>query len=314
MGFLDYVMGISSQISYFFKHEWYFYWNRLTHKYYIIRRSHMGAGFFSNYNWVMGHIVFARRLGYIPVVDMENYKTLYSEDEPIGGGMNAWNYYFENVGKVDLKEAYAGKYVLGEDRALRKYAEKFCGKIYRYPSDKAVDFYYPIIQEYIRIRPEIQKSFEDEWSKMMQVPSLGVHIRGTDMRNDLGHPVPVTVEKYMEKAGDMLKDNPDLKVIFLATDEEDVIEKFQKKFSPKGIPVQYNDAFRAGTRQRTGIHEMEVKTPRKQHKYRMGMEVLKDAWFLSKCEYLLCGHSNITNVAIIWNNHAYREVVCLDNE
>ena len=101
------------------KWEWRYYFKRLTKKYYIINRSAGGAGFFSNYMWVLGHVIFAGKLGYIPVVDMLNFPTLYSEKEGVAGEKNAWNYYFENVSGVSLEEAYAsGSYVMGMDMPL----------------------------------------------------------------------------------------------------------------------------------------------------------------------------------------------------
>ena len=76
-----------------------------------------------------------------------------------------------------------------------------------------------------------------------------------------------------------------------------------------------NDAFRSDVQReshKTGIHEMKVKNARERHKYKMGLEVLKDAWFLSKCDYLVCGHSNITNTVILWNNNMFDRIVCVE--
>lgn len=309
-----------NRLAAFCRHELPFYKKRITKKYYIIRRSAMGAGFFSNYCWVMGHIVFARKLGYIPVVDMLNYKTLYSEDIPVNGEENAWNYYFENVGGVGLKEAYASKrYVMAEDKVLHKYAEKYCDTNYRFPSAQTIDYYYPVIKHSMRIKENIWREFESDWNKSIGLSEhvLGVHVRGTDMRNDLGHPVPAAVDKYIEKAKEIIENHENIGRIFLATDEEDVICRFKEEFQKLNIAVVVNDAFRVKNdpdiQIKKGLHETKVENPRTLHKYRMGLEVLKDAWFLAKCDYLLCGHSNITNVVIIWNNHAFKDVVCLEN-
>lgn len=306
---------------YFWKHELPFYRARLCKKYYIIRRTELGAGFFSNYWWVMGHIVFARKLGYLPVVDMQNYKTLYSEEEPVCGETNAWNYYFENVGGVRLQDAYdSGKYVLAEARPLHKYADKYCEPTYRYPTGRTIDYYYPLQKRYMRIRPEIVEKFEKKWEDFVRGRDkiLGVHVRGTDMRNDLGHPVPAAVEAYIDQAGKILGRDSRIDAIFLSTDETDVTEAFQKAFAKRGIRVFWNEAFRVGSDpgavKKTGVHETKPVNPRERHKYLLGMEVLCDAWCLAKCNYLLCGYSNITNVVLIWNHHQYEEVVRLGKE
>jgi len=50
--------------------------------FYVIRRS-PGAGMFSNFIYVLNHIEVAKRNDFIPVVDMENFTTIYNEREKI---------------------------------------------------------------------------------------------------------------------------------------------------------------------------------------------------------------------------------------
>lgn len=306
-----------SQIRYFFEKEWYYYRKRITRKYYIINRSAEGAGFFSNYMWVMGHVIFAHKLGYTPVVDMENYPTLYSEDVPVNGEKNAWNYYFENVGSITLKEAYESeKYVMGLDMPLHRYESKYCIGSYRFPTKKAINYYAPIIERNIIIKKELTDSFEIAWSKEVSVKDkvLGIHIRGTDMKNNLGHPIPATVATYVDRAMKILKENSDITKIFLATDECNVKETFEKVFRDTEWKLFMNAAFRVwdtGEEKRIGVHETKVEDARPLHKYLLGKEVLNDAYFLNKCDYLLCGHSNITNVVLLWNNNKFKQVVCI---
>ena len=341
-------MTIASAIAntkYFFQHELKFYTARLSKKYYIIRRSELGAGFFSNYYWVMGHVMFAKKLGYIPVVDMENYPTLYSEDEPIDGVTNAWNYYFDNVGAVSLEEAYASnKYVLGEIRNLHKYTDKYTDPTYRFPSKRAIDYYHSFIEKNIRIRADIQglfKAYYDETIFSSLLPTdkeivdqqnggnqsekdigriIGVHIRGTDMKNNLGHPMPADTSKYIEALERLIATDKTIRAIYLATDEKSVVDGLAKAIDNINeqrenntnlgtkIKLLYQDAFRSDIQtatKLTGIHEQHIENPRDNHKYRMGLEVLQDAWILSKSDYLVCGYSNITNMVLIWNNNRY---------
>lgn len=306
-----------SQIQYFFKNEWYYYRKRLTKKYYIINRSEGGAGFFSNYMWVLGHLIFAKKLGYIPVVDMENYPTLYSEVQPVNGEKNAWNYYFENVGSVLLKEAYdSGSFVMGQDMPLHKYEGKYCVGCYRYPTKKAIEYYAPIIEKNIILKKDLKDGFDADWGKNVSKGEkvLGIHVRGTDMKNNLGHPVPAAISTYLEHAKRILEDDPEITKIFLATDEYNTIETFKKEFQDTRWSLFMTDAFRVwdtGEKKRIGIHETHVENARPMHKYLLGKEVLNDAYFLNKCDYLLCGHSNISNVALLWNHNKYEKVTCI---
>lgn len=291
---------------------------RIRAKYYIINRSAGGAGFFSNYMWVLGHVILAEKLGYIPVVDMENYPTLYSEDAPVGGITNAWNYYFENVGEATLDEAYkSGKYILAPDRPLHKYEEKYCKGDYRFPTPDTVRYYAPVIQRRLRIRKEIEQEFTENWKCQVKGTdgALGIHVRGTDMKNNLGHPMPADVTEYIERAKQLIATHDEITKVFLATDENNVKEAFEKEFANTRVTLFMNQAFRIwddGAKKKTGIHETKVANPRPLHKYLMGKEVLQDAWFLHKCDYLLCGHSNISNVAIMWNDNQYKEIQCVE--
>ncbi|MCD7726154.1 MAG: hypothetical protein LUI12_11510 [Clostridiales bacterium] len=298
--------------------EGYYFLKRIKAQYYIIIRSEGGAGFFSNYMWVLGHIVFARKLGYIPVVDMKNYPTLYSENAPINGIDNAWNYYFEDVDTVTLEQAYkSGRYVLGRDKYLTKYAEKYSLPNYRYPTEQMIDYYGDIINRNIRLRQELKTEYDLAWRCSVQPDDhvLGIHIRGTDMKNDLGHPMPASVETYLLYTRRMLKQYPEINKIFLATDENNVKEAYEKAFADNEGVLFMNEAFRVwdkGEKRKIGVHETKVINPRQNHKYLMGKEVLQDAWFLHRCDYLICGHSNVANVVMLWNQKQFKQVVCVD--
>lgn len=314
------IYGLYKAVREFMELEGYYFLNRIRAKYYIIIRSEGGAGFFSNYMWVLGHVVFARRLGYIPVVDMKNYPTLYSEDITVDGVDNAWNYYFENIGGVSLEEAYASdKYVVGKDKYLTKYAEKYSASIYRFPTEKMVVYYYPIIERNIRIREDLKREYEQEWRRKTEGAGhiLGVHIRGTDMKNDLGHPMPASVDVYLEQTKQMLSEHSEISKIFLATDENNVRELYEQAFADTRWTLVMNDAFRVwdhGEKRKVGVHETVVEHPRERHRYLLGKEVLQDAWFLSKCDYLICGYSNITNTVIMWKNNRFLQLVCIQSD
>lgn len=306
-----------TKFKYFIKNELIFWLMRPIKKYYIIRRPEPGAGFFSNYFWVLGHIVFARKIGYVPIVDMQNYKTLYSEDVPVLGERNAWNYYFEDVDSICLGEALnSKKYIYSKEKYLAKYCEKYASIPYRYPTEEMINYYAPIIAKYMRIKPDIVRKFQEDWrQKIIEGQDiLGVHIRGTDMKNNLGHPMPATAARYIEITKNILSENSQITMIFLASDEIEVIKSYMKWLEGTHYKLIVNDAFRAdksSEKKLVGIHEMNIVNERSYHKYNLGLEVLNDAWCLAKCDYLLCGHSNITNIAILWNNKKYKKIICL---
>ena len=79
--------------------------------FYVIRRS-PGAGMFSNVNYVINHLKICDQYNFIPVVDMENFTTIYNEREKINNTYNAWEYYFEKLNKYTLSEVYNSQNVI----------------------------------------------------------------------------------------------------------------------------------------------------------------------------------------------------------
>lgn len=282
---------------------------------YIIRRDGHGAGFFSNYLWVLSHVMYAEDNGMIPVVDMKHYPTLYSENRAVNGTKNAWNYYFEDVSKYSLHEAYSSKnFVLGDYIYHREYVKKYCGK-YGLPTPEAVAYLFPIIDKHMIIRTDILNMMESDRLSLLyrwggtENDVIAVHYRGTDMkRTDLNmHYQPADVDDYIDAVQQII-DEIGIKRVFLATDEEGVLERFKDKF---GKDVITYDAFRADQEDELiGLHDSAI--TRKDHKYLLGYEVLRDAYTLSKGEALVCGYSNVSNVAILWNNNRYKRIIVVE--
>ena len=50
--------------------------------FYVIKRT-PGAGLFSNVIYVLNHLLVAEKNKFIPIIDMENFTTIYNEKEKI---------------------------------------------------------------------------------------------------------------------------------------------------------------------------------------------------------------------------------------
>ena len=107
-----------------------------------------------------------------------------------------------------------------------------------------------------------------------------------------------------------------MRCVLLFGSNEGMIADLSQKFMQTACE-DLNDAFRVwdtGEEKHVGIHETEVLDARPFHKYLLGKEVLKDAYFLNRCDYLLCGHSNITNVVLLWNCNKFKKVLCIGED
>ena len=99
--------------------------------FYVIRRS-PGAGMFSNVNYVINHLKVCDQYNFIPVVDMENFTTIYNEREKINNTYNAWEYYFEKLNKYSLSEVYNSRNVIITENLFHdSFSHNICNQRFR---------------------------------------------------------------------------------------------------------------------------------------------------------------------------------------
>ena len=275
--------------------------------YYIVRRTlgWGGTGFFSNYFYALTHVAYAKENGWIPVVDMRNYGTLYSENHPVNGTRNAWEYYFEQP--VDTRTAYrSGRFVLsnGLDRKIQWHPFRETDTSVEMIPDIAAKLKV-LTSNYRQLRSEIEAEFTDwERTHFSDRKILGVHWRGTDKRNPppLHRPSPA-MDALLSAVRKAAEDrHPD--AVFLATDENGVREALAQTLS---APILTTDAFRLEAGDGRGLHTASVRHARPNHRYRLGLEVLRDAWLLSRCDSLVHGHSNVTNAAMFFRDEPFMQ-------
>ena len=277
--------------------------------YYIIRRKPLGEGFFSNYFYVLSHIIYAKNKGWISVIDMNNYKTLYSEDSMFMDTENAWEYYFEQPQSVTLDAAYqSNNYVLSKDAYYGQLGVPVYEINHGQITKEMVKKLYPLQKEYIPIKQYIIQEVDDFYKRELENGiNVGVHIRGTDMKvRRHGHSLPHGLDEIINEIKRIEKKEQSI-TVFLCCDEKEVIETLSQMLSCRVITTS---AYRSENTTTTGIHfQSDCRT---NHKYLMGKEVLEDALLLARCQYLICGVvSNVTSAAILFNNLQYKEVITI---
>ncbi len=279
-------------------------------RYYIIRRNPPWAGFFANYLYVAAHMEYALKKGYIPVIDMENYKTLYNEDEEFMGTWNAWEYYFEQPMNVGLKEAYESKnYIISDISTMHQYLP------YREDNNmfeidwKKGKILSEHIHTYIRLKSNVLDVVNPFLKKYFYGKRiLGVHYRGTDKKVKVkDHFIAANLENYILSVKKCLQEN-EVDLILLCTDESEAIKRFETEFPNM---IFYSESFRAEANDTTGIH-LKKGVNRKHHKYLLGLEVLCDMIYLSHCDYFVFSHSNVANAALFVNHQKYKKTYLVE--
>lgn len=270
--------------------------------FYVIWREKSHSGLFSNVFHVLAHLQYAKDLGLTPVVDMKNFRTLYNEPNPVSGKDNAWEYYFGQPSNHTLDDVYKSKRVV------------FCYGA----NNSAFGAYYDftrtqkLAKQFLYVRDHIEATALDFAQKHFHGETLGVHIRGQEMKTAAGHPVPPSIEQMLERAESLLQRYP-ISAIFVVSEEQSYVEAFQQRFGDKVVATK---AFRT--------HETNAYTlpeyPRPLHMYHLGRELLVDTLLLSRCDHLLAGGmgglafgSGVSMMAQAFNNNSYKHIELVYN-
>ena len=252
--------------------------------FYVIKKDINPNGLFSNLTFVLDHINYSNKKKIIPIVDMENYSTVYNEQEKIFGTKNSWNYYFSLLNKYKLDDVYLSKNVIfsKNERLTNKLVNKS-------PELKK------ILIKNIKIRPQIIKTYK----KIKQVyfgnnkSIMGVHVRGTLQRIVRGHSLPPHPQDLLNECIKIFKQTNSNK-IFLVTEDNLYLNVFRKYFRnnliylkvPRSNPKFY------------GLHNSHFTNyNRKHHKFMLGLESLIDCLLLSETKYNVFTDSNVWRIS-----------------
>tara|TARA_B100000963_G_C22575799_1_gene648358 strand:- start:130 stop:1200 length:1071 start_codon:yes stop_codon:yes gene_type:complete len=250
--------------------------------FYVIKRT-PGTGMFSNITFILNHLKICNKFDFVPIIDMENFHTIYNEKNNVRNNKNAWNYYFENLNKFTLNEVYKSKNVLITDN---KFFDFFSNGIER-------DMELPkLLRNKIIINKYLQKSYLKILTKFDDKNILGIHFRGTSYKRSAGHPLPATKKQMYNITKKILKKNH-IDKIFLVTEEKNYLDFFIKKFGDKVIYLK--SAYRSNKNDAFKIY------PRNLHRYKLGREAILEAMLLSSCKHFVYLCSNISSAAIGFN-------------
>ena len=249
--------------------------NKKKKIFYIIRRT-PGAGLFSNFIFVLNHIKLADNLGYIPIVDMENFPTIYNETRQINNSKNAWNYYFKNKKKYNLKKIYnENNFILTSNRFSKSFSHNIDNITFR----KLFKKYFRINNNHIKIVENYKKKY------FLNKKILAVHLRGTSYKTSANHPFPTTSAQTIKLLEKLLKKYKFDK-IFLCTEDLKYFNLINNKFKNKVIYL--NKSYKSHKDDAFKVY------PRKFHRYKLGRDILLEALLISKCDSFVFTNSNVS--------------------
>lgn len=269
--------------------------------FYVVRRPPSEVGLFSYVLTNLGMIQYAIDRGYIPVVDMQNYKNTYLENSEIGE-KNSWEYYFAQPCGYALNNiAHSKKIILSGLETM-----SVCG----YPGYSIVMDYKvrekwrSLFSKYIRVRPEIMSEAEEIFDKYSTGDKiLGVLCRGTDyiQLKPKEHPIQPTVDMMVKKVREFIAKYKCNK-IYLATEDEKIYQQFKAEFGDK---LWVTNAMRYINIEDQKLSESEEF--KRINKLENGKNYLINIILLTKCHYLVAGCVGGTYGALLMKDGKYEE-------
>jgi len=255
--------------------------------FYIIKKDFNPNGLFSNLTFVLDHINYSIKKKTIPIIDMQNYHTVYNEREKIFGTNNSWNYYFLPLNKYKLNEVYQSKKVIFSTN--KRISNKLVNESLELKK---------ILKKYIKIKPQIIKSFKKIKLAYFQRhdPIIGVHVRGTLQKIVRGHSLPPHPQDLLTECIKIFKKTGSKK-IFLVTEDELYLNEFKKYFKNNLI---YLNVPRSNPKF-FGSHNFHFTNySRRLHKFNLGLETLIDCLLLSETKYNLFTDSNVWRISTLF--------------
>lgn len=277
---------------------------------YYAEETGSGVGFFAELGMTLIKLYFADERGLVPYVHWGE-KYVYYEPDGVNGEKNAFLHYFKPVSVIRSVEAachvvYQAPWHCNQVKALY-------GAVSYDVSDDYIDAMARMLEKYIQYNEETLTYLRTEYNKLLgDRKTLAVHYRGTDFNKGYNnHPVPVQVEQEIEKVREFLNQK-DYEQVFLATDENAVVRRFQEEFG--ALVKVYEDTFRDDG---SGESVAFSKSERANHHYKLGLEVLRDQYTLTQCEGIICGYSNITFIARVmrraWFDREWEDYCLINN-
>ena len=258
---------------------------------YVINNFNPSSGFFYSWCETCRGLMVAERFGFTPIVDWS--KGAYYDKNGLNGCMNPFEYFFEPISVVSLDETLKSRNVAYYDR--HTFGKPFA--LYDYRSDDELELFARINRKYIHLRQDLRVKLESETDALLCTKkTLAVHVRGVEWGNVKGHPIPASLDLYTEMVDEALYNNK-FEQIFLATDSNDTVTFFKKKYGE--MIVCYNDVTRAQSGSKVlAIYDDSIAD---EHKgFRLGYEVLKDMLTISKCDGIIAGLSYVSFAAEVF--------------
>lgn len=266
---------------------------------YLIRRRPPGGGLFSNVNHVLQGIEYAKNMDMVPIVDMQNYWTSYSQNKPFNNSKNSWDYFFEPVSEVKINEleTYKNLTLSKGDRIQpdSPLADLGLGFVM---DKELLTRYSQLYSENIKINVQTQKFIDRVKDFLEWEPNtVGVFYRGTDYvaTKPKGHAKQPSLSMLLSRLESKL-DKESYSRLFISTEDNEARKRLHSTYSL----IAYK-----GFREKKTIEKLLSNRQSHSKQTIEALGYLAEIYLLSECRSLTCSIANGSANALLINGGKY---------
>lgn len=256
--------------------------NRETATYYIIRRENKKIGLLTYVSIFLGHIAYAVEKGYIPIIDMKNFQSIYHDEKKLL--LNAWELYFEQPCGISLDDIPKSANVIYSPKLLHPLSP-FISSLF---DEKESNFWKKLSNRFIRLNDFCNKYYQNEYNILIKDKKvLGLLYRGTDYLSlrPRNHPIQPSIEDFITQVDNCISEWGDFDYYYIATEDNNIVKALKIKYGDKIITNDrvYYDEFK------NFKYLADVHFDRDNDNFLKGLEYLSSIKLISSTDYIIAG-------------------------
>lgn len=283
--------------------------------YYVIAQQNTKVGIYGYLNCFLPHIAYAVAKGYIPVIDMRSYESIYIPRERFGS-LNAWELFFRQPMDIGLDDMADGNVIRCPDMLWYHGMPNSCPMM----SEKELAMWASLYQKYVRHNEKAEAYIADEMARILEDPgrTVGVIYRGTTYTKGqaTGHPIQPTMKMLADAVEKMMGEH-EIDYIYLASDEKSIVDYMNGRF-PGKVRINkrvYYDEVEGVDYSRYNLDGTDIVGnlfARSDNEYLIGIEYISSMNLVANCGYLVAGSCGGCTAVLYMNGMHYRDRLVFD--
>lgn len=278
--------------------------------FYVFGVPDNSGGMWWHINKVLMHLGYCEDKGYIPVIDMQNYKSQYHEEQEVGK-VNIWELFFEQPAGYNLKDIENSKNIILSKKKPAPSKKYLMGHSPFYDNENRIMYFHTLFKKYIHFNVFTQRYLDGYYNRYIKGKNvIGVLCRGTDylILKPKNHPIqpnPVNVIRDVKEA--MKTYSCDY--VFIATEDNDILDMFKNEFGDHLLYVEQNRVSKKEMSPNSYLAAINIKKNKGLDTYSKIIGYLTATYLLSKCDCYIAGRTGGSKgVLIMSEGFKYKKV------